>query len=114
MLSNGFLESLSRFSPPLLTAYVRTTPEEASLQGTEPRYLHFVKEQGKSVAQGLPSDEQVLFSKELERVTEFLSQPKSHGSLVIFAGPSVWQVVPLQVGVKDELCWGKPSLAQFG
>jgi Bacterial archaeo-eukaryotic release factor family 10 len=113
MLSNGFLESLSQFSPPLLTAYVRTTPEEASLQGTEPRYLHFVKEQGKSVAQGLPSDEQVLFSKELERVTEFLSQPKSHGSLVIFAGPSVWQVVPLQVEVKDELSWGKPSLAQL-
>ncbi len=113
MLSNGFLESLSQFSSPLLTAYVRTTPEEASLQGTEPRYLHFVKEQGKSVAQDLPSDEQVLFSKELERVTEFLSQPKSHGSLVIFAGPSVWQVVPLQVEVKDELSWGKPSLAQL-
>ncbi len=113
MLSNAFLESLSQFSPPLLTAYVRTTPEEASLQGTEPRYLHFVKEQGKSVAQDLPSDEQVLFSKELERVTEFLSQPKSHGSLVIFAGPSVWQVVPLQVEVKDELSWGKPSLSQL-
>jgi Bacterial archaeo-eukaryotic release factor family 10 len=113
MLSNGFLESLSQLPSPLLTAYVRTTPEEASLQGSEPRYLHFAKEEGKAVAQGLPSEEQELFSKELERVTEFLSHPKSHGSLVIFAGPSVWQAMPLQVEVKDELSWGKPLVAQL-
>jgi hypothetical protein len=113
MLSTHFLESLSQLPSPLLTAYVRTTPEEASLQGREPKYLHFLKEEGKSVAQSLPSDEQELFSKELERVMEFLSQPKSHGSVVIFAGLSVWQVVPLQVEVKTELSWGRPSLAQL-
>jgi hypothetical protein len=113
MLSTVFLESLSQLPSPLITAYVRTTPEEASLQGSEPKYLHFVKDEGKSVAQGLPSDEQELFSKALERVMEFLSRPKSHGSLVIFAGPSTWQVVPLQVEVKDELSWGKASLAQL-
>jgi Bacterial archaeo-eukaryotic release factor family 10 len=113
MLSTSLLESLSRLPSPLLTAYVRTTPDEASLHGGVPKYLHFLKEAGKSAAQGLPSDEQELFSKELERVAEFLSQPKSHGSVVIFAGPSIWQVVPLQVKVKEELAWGKPSLAQL-
>ena len=113
MLSTDFLESLSRLPSPLLTAHVCTTPEEASLQGSEPKYLHFLKEESKSVAQKLPSEEQELFSKESERVIEFLSRPKSHGSLVIFAGPSIWQVLPLQVEVKDELTWGKPSLGQL-
>ena len=113
MLSTSRLESLSQLPSPLLTAYVRTTPEEASLQGSEPRYLHFLKEEAKSLVKKLRSKEQELFSKELERVMEFLSQPKSHGSLVIFAGPSVWQVVALQVEVKDELSWGNRALGQL-
>src|SRR5260370_25279441 len=113
MLSTILLESLSRLPSHLLTAYVRTTPDEASLQGSAPRYLHFLKEAGRSVAESLASEEREAFSKQVERVTEFLSRPKSHGSLVIFAGSSVWEVVPLQVAVKDELWWGKPSLGQL-
>ena len=113
MLSTILLETLSRLPTPLLTAYVRTTPDEASLQGAAPRYLHFLKEKGRSVAEGLASEEREPFSKQLERVMEFLSKPKSHGSIVIFAGPSVWQVVPLQTKVEDEFCWGKPRLAQL-
>jgi hypothetical protein len=113
MLSTALLESLSRLPSPLLTAYVQTSPDDASLQGTAPRYLHFLKEEGQSVAGTLASKEQELFFKELERVTQFLSQPKSHGNFVIFAGPSVWQVMPLQAEIKNELSWGKPSLTQL-
>src|SRR5260370_9458364 len=113
MLWTSLLESLSRLPAPLLTAYVRTTPDEASLQGAAPRYLHFLKEAGRSAAESLASEEREAFSKQLERVTGFLSRPKSHGSLVILAGSAVWEVVPLQVAVKDELWWGKPSLGQL-
>jgi hypothetical protein len=31
----------------------------------------------------------------------------------MLAGPHAWQVIPLQVDVKDELHWGKPSLQQI-
>jgi hypothetical protein len=113
MVTTSLLESLSRLPAPLLTAYVRTTPDEASLQGTAPRYLHSLKEEGRSIAEGLSPEEREAFSKELERGMEFLSRPKSHGSLVIFAGRSVWEVVPLQVEVSNELSWGKPSLGQL-
>lgn len=113
MVTTSLLESLSRLSSPLLTAYVRTSPEEASLQGAAPRYLHSLKEEGRSVGESLASEEREPFSKQYERVMEFLSQKKSHGSLVIFAGPSVWEVVSLQVAVRNELLWGKPSLAQL-
>lgn len=113
MVTTNLLASLSRLSSPLLTAYVRTSPEEASLQGAAPRYLHSLKEEGRSVGEGLASEEREPFSKQHERVMEFLSQKKSHGSLVIFAGPSVWEVVSLQVEVRNELLWGKPSLAQL-
>ena len=113
MVTASLLESLSRLPGPLLTAYVRTTPDEACLQGAAPRYLHSLKEEGRSIAEGLASEERKPFSRELEKVMEFLSQPKSHGSLVIFSGPTVWEVVPLRVEVRNELSWGKPSLAQL-
>lgn len=113
MVTTSLLASLSRLSSPLLTAYVRTSPEEASLQGAAPRYLHSLKEEGRSVGDGLASEEHAAFSKQLERVMEFLSQKKSHGSLVIFAGPSVWEVVSLKAEVRNELSWGKPSFAQL-
>jgi rubrerythrin len=113
MLSTNLLKSLSRLPSPLLTAYVRTTPDQAALQGAAPRYLHLLKEKGRSLAESLESPDRDSFSRQLERVMEFLSKPKSHGSMVFFAGPSVWEVVPLQTEVKDELRWGRPSLAQL-
>jgi Bacterial archaeo-eukaryotic release factor family 10 len=113
MLSTSLLESFSRLPSPLLTAYVRTSPDEASLQGAAPRYLHLLKEEGQSVAENLASNGQGPFLKQLERVTKFLSQRKSHGSFVIFAGSSVWEVVALQAEVRSELTWGKPSLTQL-
>jgi rubrerythrin len=113
MLSTSLLESFSRLPSPLLTAYVRTSPDEASLQGAAPRYLHLLKEEGQSVAENLASNGQGPFLKQLQRVTQFLSQRKSHGSFVIFAGSSVWEVVALQAEVRSELIWGKPSLTQL-
>ena len=113
MITTSLLESLSQLPSPLLTAYVRTTPNEATLQGAAPRYLRSLKEEGRSIAESLASEEREPFSKQLERVVEFLSQkPKSHGSLVIFAGPAVWEVV-LLAEVTNELSWGKPSLGQL-
>jgi len=113
MLSTTLLESLSRLSSPLLTAYVRTSPDDATLQGAAPKYLHFLKEEGRALAERLASEDREPFSKLLERVMEFLAKPKSHGSMVFFAGVPVWEVLPLQIEVKNELSWGKPNLAQL-
>lgn len=113
MLSTTQVAWLYGLPSPLLTAYVGTGSDDASLQGGIPKYVHFLKERGRSLAERLASDEREHFSKQLDRVMEFLLQPKSHGSLLIFAGSSVWQVLPLQVEVEHELSWGKPNLAQL-
>ena len=91
------LESLSQLSSPLLTAYVRTSPVEASLHGPVHEYMTWLRDESRPVAENLSPTEQELFLKQLDRVEEFLRQREPHErSFVIFAGPSVWEIVSWQ------------------
>ena len=114
MLTMSQLEPLSQLPPPLLTAYVRTVSVEASLHGTTPGYLAWLKDESRPVAESLSPAEQELFRKQLNRVEEFLRQRQPHErSLVIFAGPAVWEIVSLQREVQNELHWGNPAVTQL-
>jgi Bacterial archaeo-eukaryotic release factor family 10 len=114
MLTMSQLESLSQLPSPLLTAYVRTVSVEASLHGATPEYLAWLKDESRPVAESLSPTEQELFRKQLDRVEEFLRQRQPHErSLVIFAGPAVWEIASLQREVQNELHWGKPALTQL-
>jgi hypothetical protein len=113
MLSKTLVESLYELQTPVMTAYVRTSTEDAALQGGTPRYLHLLNEEGQSLAEKLEPEQQHLFLQELAKVSKFLIQPASHGSFVIFSGPAVWQVIPLQFEVTNEIHWGKPALGQL-
>jgi hypothetical protein len=47
-------------------------------------------------------------------VNEFLQNWASQSrALVLFSGPDVWEAIRLQVPVRDEIHWGKPSLQQM-
>jgi Bacterial archaeo-eukaryotic release factor family 10 len=108
------LEPLSQLPSPLLTAYVRTSLVEASLHGSTPGYLPWLTDASRPIAESLSPTEQELFLKQLDRVEEFLRQRAPHEkSLVIFAGPSVWEIASLQREVQNELHWGKPALTQL-
>jgi len=108
------LESLSRLSSPLLTAYVRTSPVEASLHGPIHEYMTWLRDESQPIAEKLSPTGQELFLKQLDRVEEFLQQREPHErSVVIFAGPSVWEIVSLQWELHNELHWGKPALTQL-
>ncbi|HVB55348.1 MAG TPA: hypothetical protein VNE63_02815 [Candidatus Acidoferrales bacterium] len=114
MFTINQLESLSQLPPPLLTAYVRTASVEPSLHGATPEYLAWLKDESRPVAENLSPTEQELFRKQLDRVEEFLRQRQPHErSLVIVAGPAVWEIVSLQREVQNELHWGKPSVTQL-
>ena len=113
MLSKTLVESLYDLPTPMMTAYARTSAEDAALQGGTPRYLHLLHEQGQSLAEKLEPEQRKHFLKELARVSKFLRQPASHGSFVVFSGPAVWQVIPLQVQVTNEIHWGKQALGQL-
>jgi hypothetical protein len=114
MLTMSQLESLSKLPPPLLTAYVRTVSVEASLHGATPEYLAWLKDESRPIAESLSPTGQELFREQLDRVEEFLRQRQPHErSLVIVAGPAVWEIISLQREVQNELHWGKPSVTQL-
>ena len=114
MLDANKIHSLPRLTPPVLTAYLDTNPANARNQGHPPGYIIYLKSRGKIIGARAPKSEQKLFQEQLKRVEEYLRHhpPRSRGQLVV-AGPQVWEVLPLQVDVDDELHWGRPSLTQL-
>jgi hypothetical protein len=114
MLDARQIHALPRITPPVLTAYLDTNPANPRNQGHPPGYIIYLKSRGRIIGSRAPKHEQKLFKEQLKRVEDFLrhSLPHSRSALLI-AGPSAWEVVPLQAQVEDELHWGRPSLTQF-
>ena len=114
MLTMDRLETLSRMASPLVTVYVYANPSEASQHSLTPAGVAWLKTEGRAVANRLPVEEQEVFLEQLNRVEEFLRDRVPHErSLVIFAGPSRWETIPLQIEVQNEIHWGKPALGQL-
>ncbi len=107
-------DSLWQLPAPLLTAYLKTGPAEASHHSPVPAYLTWLKKEAKSIAEGVPRSEQGLFEEQFRRVEGFVRERARTGKgLVIFAGPATWEVVPLRIEVENELHWGRPALTQW-
>ena len=114
MLTMDRLETLSRMASPLVTAYVYASPSEASQHTLTPTCLAWLKNEGRAIAKSLSVAEQEVFLKQLNRVEEFLRDRVPHErSFVIFAGPSTWETVSLQMEVDNEIHWGKSALGQL-
>lgn len=114
MLTMDQIEKLSQMASPLLTAYLYANPNEASQHSLTPSRVAWLKTEGRAIANRLPAEEQEMFLKQLNRVEVFLRDRVPHErSLVIFAGPSTWEVIPLQIEVENEIHWGKPALGQL-
>jgi len=114
MLDVKLIQSLPQIPPPALTAYLDTNPAHPRNQGLPPNYLSWLKSQAKVLEEGVSGKERKSFREQVQRVKEYLEQnpPRAH-SVVIFAGPQVWQFLALRVAVEDELYWGLPSLTQL-
>ncbi|MGH9703776.1 MAG: VLRF1 family aeRF1-type release factor, partial [Candidatus Acidiferrales bacterium] len=94
--------------------YLSTNPAKSSGRDSTEPCLTWLNSTGKVMLEELPASEQGLFLLQLVRVEEFLRErrPNEKG-LAIFAGPRIWEIVPLQLDVQNELRWGKPALAQL-
>lgn len=108
------LAPLPHLPPPVLTAYLDVNPANPRNQGTPRGYLSWLRSTGQALSKELPRDARKAFRAQLERIGDYLASenPGARG-MVVFAGPHVWQVLPLQVEVAEELHWGKPSLQQM-
>lgn len=105
---------LAHLPPPILTAYLDVNPSYPRNQSTPRGYIRWLKSAGQELSRELPLDSQKPFRLQLRRIDRYLKTARSPSqSLVILAGPQVWEVIALQVEVTEELHWGKPSLHQM-
>jgi hypothetical protein len=77
-------------------------------------YVARLESQVHAIAGTVSPEEQKSFQAQVERVQSYLlTHPLPYRGVVIFAGPDVWELVPLQVETEDEIRWGTPALAQL-
>lgn len=114
MLNSNELRHLSQLTPPVLTAYLDINAVQPSARGLGPVYLPWLKKRAAAVTSDVRSSEQDLFKAQLAKIEDFLlsRKPRERG-LVILAGPSTWELVPMERPVENELDWGKPALSQL-
>ena len=108
------LSGLSHLPPPVLTAYLDVNPANPRNQGTPRGYVTWLKSAGQAFGKELPRDARKAFRIQLKRIEDYLSTHRPRGrGLLVLAGLQVWEMLPLQVNVTEELHWGKPSLQQM-
>lgn len=114
MSVDSAVSRLPHLPPPVLTAYLDTNPANQRNQSTPRGYVIWLKSAGQALAREQHPELQKQVRRQLRRIVEHVSSSvvRSRG-LVLFAGPGVWEEIPLQVPVHDELHWGKPSLEQL-
>lgn len=104
---------LPHLPPPVLTAYLDVNPASPRNQGQR-GYVAWLTSTGQVLSRQMSDRDRRLFRTQLRRVEDYLrtARPRARG-LAVFAGPKVWEVIPLQVEVAEELHWGKLSLQQM-
>ncbi len=114
MLKPNLLRSLPETPPPVLTVYLDTNRAEFDNRKITPAYMTWLHSQARALAENVAPKEKQLFLEQSARVEEHLRvhRPRERG-LAIFAGPAIWEVVPLQMNLRNELSWGQPSLSQL-
>ncbi len=114
MLSPDQLESLDKLPESLLTVYLNTREDNPARHLLVPTSLTWLRKEAKSVADGLNATDRAQFETQWNRVEAFFAGRHPHEkSLVIFAGPHVWQLASLAVKVENEIRWGRPAISQL-
>ena len=114
MSKPGVIQSLAALARPVLTLYLDTDRAKQINRGLKPGYLIQLESRAKLIAQTVSLDEQELFRKQLRRTEDYLEKrpPRCRG-VVVFAGRDIWEFVPLQMKVEEEIHWGAPALPQL-
>lgn len=114
MLEMSGVRAFSALREPVLTAYLDTHPAKTSNRGPTPEYLTWMNAAGKALLAGASAEERKLLQEQLERVEIYLrDRVRPQRGMLVFAGAKMWQPMPLQVEVENELHWGRPALAQL-
>lgn len=108
------LSRLPQLPPPILTAYIDVNPGNPRNQGIPKGCVTWLKSTGQALSRELSQKVRKEFRTQLNRIEKYLQTERPRGrSVIVLAGPHVWDVISLQVEVTEELHWGKPSLQQM-
>ena len=114
MINAHEFAALAQLHEPLLTVYLNTNPGLSSNCRSVPGYVAWLKTEARNLRSIRGESKSSLLYKQVKRVEKYLdTQRPAHTGVVIFAGPEVWQVIPLLVEPSNELHWGKPHLWQL-
>ncbi|MGC0775106.1 MAG: VLRF1 family aeRF1-type release factor [Candidatus Acidiferrum sp.] len=114
MLSAAQIESLERIPATVLTVYLNTQPEDPSRHLFVPKSLPGLRNEMKSMADGLEATESRQIKAQWDRIEKLVAgRHPAEKALAIFAGPGTWQLVPLPIPVESEVRWGRPAVSQL-
>ena len=114
MLHAEKVQEIAVLSPPILSAYFNTKPEDASRHPRVSPSMAWLQKEGTLICNTLAPPDADQFLREFRRVEEFIrDRHPEEKALAIFVGSATWFVFPLQVAVKDELAWGQPAIGQL-
>lgn len=114
MLDASRIQTLPQLAPPILSLYLDTNPADPRNQRHPPGDLIWLKSRAQVIGSRVSAAERKLFHEQVRRVEDWLRQRKARErGVVIFASPTAWEFLPLQVDVEDELHWGRASLTQL-
>ncbi len=107
-------EALAQLPEPLLTVYLDTNPGLPTNCRAIPGYMAWLKTEARDLLARVGESKSSLLYAQVQRVERYLDQQRpAHTGVLIFAGPTVWQVLPLHVDPTNQLHWGKPDLWQL-
>ena len=114
MIRTDQLQEIAAWSPPILSAYLSTRPQNASRHPQVQSFVTWLKKEAASMLRSLEPRDAEQFERQVERVGRFLGQrrPKEK-ALAIFAGREYWKVVPLPMAVENERGWGRAAVWQL-
>ena len=112
----GALEfaALAQLPEPLLTVYLNTNPGLPSNCRSVPGYVAWLKTEAKALLARSGELSKSPLHTQIQRIEQYLDEQRpGYAGVVIFAGPSVWQVIPLHVEPSNQIHWGRPYLWQL-
>lgn len=115
MLNTLPFPSLAQLPEPVLTVCLDTNHGLASNWGSPRAFLSWFQAAARQLLAGVAQADRPALAGQLDRVERFLREqpPPTYRGLALFAGPSVWHSIPLQVEPQNQLHWGKPLLWQL-
>ncbi|MGH6878897.1 MAG: VLRF1 family aeRF1-type release factor [Rhizomicrobium sp.] len=114
MLDAKDLDTLPQLHAPVLTAYLDTTPANPRNQSRKGPAT-WVRSEARTLTAAWDPVALRECREQADRLSAFLLEKRAKGSrsLAAFVGPNAWRLLPLDVGVDEELYWGEPAMGQL-